>query len=41
MMDQICTDMTERAEEGKLDPVVGRDEEMHRLMQVVKPPHKE
>ena len=35
MMDQFCTDMTERAEEGKLDPVVGRDEEMHRLMQVL------
>ena len=35
MMDQFCTDMTARAEEGKLDPVVGRDEEMHRLMQVL------
>ena len=35
MMDQFCTDMTERAEQGKLDPVVGRDEEMYRLMQVL------
>ena len=35
MMDQFCTDMTARAEEGKLDPVVGREEEMHRLMQVL------
>ena len=34
MMDQFCTDMTRRAAEGKLDPVVGREEEMHRLMQV-------
>ena len=35
MMDQFCTDMTARAEEGKLDPVVGREEEMYRLMQVL------
>ena len=35
MLDQFCTDMTERAEEGKLDPVVGRNQEMHRLMQVL------
>ena len=35
MMDQFCTDMTRRAAEGKLDPVVGREEEMHRLMQVL------
>lgn len=35
MMDQFCTDMTERAAEGRLDPVVGREEEMHRLMQVL------
>lgn len=35
MMDQFCTDMTLRAEEGKLDPVIGREEEMHRLMQIL------
>ena len=35
MMEQYCTDMTERAEEGKLDPVVGREEEMRRLMQIL------
>lgn len=35
MMEQFCTDMTARAEEGKLDPVVGREEEMYRLMQVL------
>ena len=32
---QYCTDMTARAEEGKQDPVVGREEEMYRLMQVL------
>ena len=35
MIEQYCTDMTARAEAGKLDPVVGREEEMYRLMQVL------
>lgn len=35
VLEQYCTDMTARAEEGKQDPVVGRDEEMYRLMQVL------
>ena len=35
MIEQYCTDMTARAEEGKQDPVVGREEEMYRLMQVL------
>lgn len=35
MMEQFCTDMTARAQSGKLDPVVGREEEMYRLMQVL------
>lgn len=35
MIEQYCTDMTARAEEGKLDPVVGREAEMYRLMQVL------
>ena len=35
MIDQYCTDMTQKAAEGKLDPVVGREQEMHRLMQVL------
>ncbi len=35
MMEQFCTDMTARAEEGKLDPVVGRENEMYRLMQIL------
>ncbi len=25
MVEQFCTDMTARAEEGKLDPVIGRE----------------
>ena len=35
MIEQYCTDMTARAEAGKLDPVMGREEEMYRLMQVL------
>lgn len=35
MTEQYCTDMTARAEEGKLDPVIGREKEIYRLMQVL------
>ena len=35
MVEQFCTDMTARAEAGKLDPVVGREQEMYRLMEVL------
>ena len=35
VIEQYCTDMTARAEEGKQDPVVRREEEMYRLMQVL------
>lgn len=34
-MDQYGTDLTAEAEEGKLDPVIGREEEIGRLMQVL------
>lgn len=34
-IEQYCTDLTARAEEGKLDPVTGREQEMLRLMQVL------
>ena len=34
MLEQYCTDLTEKAADGKLDPVVGRTEEIERLMQV-------
>ena len=32
---KYCTDLTERAEKGKLDPVIGRDEEIRRTTQVL------
>ncbi len=34
-MEQFCTDLTEAAEEGRLDPVIGREQEIYRLMQVL------
>ena len=35
VLEQYCTDLTALAEEGKLDPVVGREKEMQRLMQIL------
>lgn len=35
VLDQFSTDLTARAAEGKLDPVIGRDMEIERLMQVL------
>jgi len=35
VLGQYGTDLTLQAEEGKLDPVVGRETEIHRLMQVL------
>lgn len=35
MVEQFCTDMTARAKAGKLDPVIGREQEMFRLMEVL------
>ena len=32
---KYCIDLTERAEKGKLDPVIGRDDEIRRTMQVL------
>ncbi|NNC23602.1 ATP-dependent chaperone ClpB [Salinisphaera sp. USBA-960] len=34
-LDKYTTDYTERAETGKLDPVIGRDEEIRRIIQVL------
>ncbi len=34
-LQKYCIDLTERAESGKLDPVVGRDEEIRRTIQVL------
>ena len=35
VLDQYGTDLTAQAEEGKLDPVIGRKEEISRLMQIL------
>lgn len=35
MLEQFGTDLTVQAEEGKLDPVIGREEEIERLIQVL------
>ncbi len=34
-LDKYCIDLTARAEEGKLDPVIGRDDEIRRTIQVL------
>jgi len=34
-LQKYCIDLTERAESGKLDPVIGRDEEIRRTIQVL------
>ena len=34
-LDKFTTDLTERAEQGKLDPVIGRDDEIRRTIQVL------
>ncbi len=35
MLEQFSTDLTAQAAEGKLDPVIGREEEIERLLQVL------
>ncbi len=34
-LEQYCRDLTELARKGKLDPVIGRDEEIRRVMQIL------
>lgn len=34
-LDKYCIDLTERAEQNKLDPVIGRDDEIRRTIQVL------
>ena len=34
-LEKFCIDLTSRAESGKLDPVIGRDEEIRRTIQVL------
>ena len=40
-LEKYGTDLTEAAREGKLDPVIGRDDEIRRVVQVLTPPHQE
>ncbi|MDX1921103.1 MAG: ATP-dependent chaperone ClpB [Candidatus Caenarcaniphilales bacterium] len=35
VLDKYCKDLTQAAREGKLDPVIGRDEEIRRVMQIL------
>ena len=35
MVDQLATDLTTKAEEGKLDPVIGRQKEIERVIQIL------
>lgn len=34
-LDQFCTDLTARASEGHIDPVIGRDSEVQRIVQIL------
>jgi hypothetical protein len=38
VLDNFCTDLTEKARKGELDPVVGRDKEMERVAQLLLSP---
>src|SRR3989304_6283197 len=35
LVDQLATDLTAKAEEGKLDPVIGREMEIERVIQIL------
>ncbi|NDJ35108.1 MAG: ATP-dependent Clp protease ATP-binding subunit [Chloroflexi bacterium] len=35
LVDQLATDLTQLAEEGKLDPIIGREEEIERVIQIL------
>lgn len=35
ILDNFCTDLTEKARKGELDPVVGREKEMERVAQIL------
>ena len=41
VLDQFGRNLTAAAREGKLDPVIGREKEIERVMQVLSPPHQE
>src|SRR5277367_2244170 len=35
VLEKYCIDLTKRAQEGKLDPVIGRHEEIRRVVQIL------
>ncbi len=35
LVDQLATDLTQMAEEGKLDPIIGREDEIERVIQIL------
>ena len=41
VLDQFGRNLTQLAREGKLDPVIGREKEIERVMQVLVAPHEE
>ena len=40
-LEKYAKDLTDLARRGKLDPVIGRDEEIRRVVQVSQPPYQE
>ena len=34
-LEEFCTDLTAKAREGKVDPVIGREEEVERVVQIL------
>lgn len=34
-LDQFCTDLTAQASEGRIDPVIGRETEVQRIVQIL------
>ncbi len=40
-LDSFGRDLTELARDGKLDPVIGRENEIERVIQILSPPHQE
>ena len=35
MLDKFAVNLNERAKQGKLDPVIGRDEQIRRVLQIL------
>ncbi len=40
-LEKYGTDLTQAARDGRLDPVIGRDSEIRRVVQVLQPAHQE